>query len=280
MNKENLANAFIDGSLSDSATSVDLKAGYVIYQPQTPYFATITPFGELSTKANSEIVEVTNISGDTLTIVRGQRGTTAKNFSDGAIFSNGIYVEDLDDLAMTILKSTYPIGSTYWNASDSRNPSVIFGFGTWVALDGVVLGGVAGSGPFNVSAGTIIGADTHTLTEAEMPSHTHTQNSHYHSVDPPSTTTSSNGNHSHRQHIDTWMNVTPRDGMVPTSGAFNARAGAGTYNTYSAGAHTHTVNIAAFNSASTTATNQNTGGGGAHNNIQRTKVGYLWERTA
>lgn len=254
MNKENLANAFIDGSLSDSATSVDLKAGYVTYQPTTPYFATITPFGELSTKANSEIVEVTNKSGDTLTIVRGQRGTTAKSFSDGAIFSNGIYVEDLDDLAMTILKSTYPIGSSYWNGSDSRNPSVIFGFGTWVTLEGVALGGVASSGPFSVSAGTIIGADTHTLTTAQIPSHLHSNGT---------LSAASAGAHTH--------SITVPDGGADVNFGSSYRVGGPISKaTTSAGAHTHNV----------TGNTSNTGGGGSHNNIQRTKVGYLWQRTA
>lgn len=263
MNKENLANAFIDGSLSDSATSVDLKAGYVTYQPQTPYFATITPFGELSTKANSEIVEVTNISGDTLTIVRGQRGTTAKNFSDGAIFSNGIYVEDLDDLAMTVLKSTYPIGSSYWNGSDSRNPSVIFGFGTWVALEGVALGGIAGSGPFNVSAGTIIGEDEHTLTTDELASHRH-----YNNVPNGSTNTTGNHNHGVASNLTRFSGGTNEVGLGPGGAKWIS---ATTFSTQ--GNHSHTTTTPNFNS-------DYTGGGQAHNNIQRTKVGYLWERTA
>ena len=246
MNKENLANAFINGSLSDTATSVDLKAGYVTYQPTTPYFATITPFGELSTKANSEIVKVTNISSDTLTIVRGQRGTTAKNFSDGAIFSNGIYVEDLDDLAMTILKSAYPVGSSYWNGSDSRNPSVIFGFGTWSALEGVALGGrsTTSGSPFNVTAGTIIGADRHTLTIAEMPSHNH-------SMGDITLRANAGALDSNATNLDDFpgSNGPIRATNVQVGNAWNGNMGF-------------------------------TGGGGSHNNIQRTKVGYLWQRTA
>lgn len=246
MNKENLANAFVDGSLSDSATSVDLKAGYVTYQPTTPYFATITPFGELSTKANSEIVEVTNKSGDTLTIVRGQRGTTAKSFSDGAIFSNGIYVEDLDDLAMTILKSTYPIGSSYWNGSDSRNPSVIFGFGTWTALSGLVLGGRATSGSFNVGAGTIIGADTHQLTTGQLPQHGFSQTIH---------------------------------GQENGTDIFTMTVEGGTLLGSSIGRYSN-HNSQGTGASSRTNPGVRWGSNQAHNNIQRTKVGYLWERTA
>lgn len=173
----------------------------------------------------------------------------------------------IDDIAAAAFLAAHPVGSTYWNETDSRNPGDVWG-GTWVALEGVVLGGrstVSGS-PFNVAAGTIIGEDEHTLTTAEMPSHNH-------SVDPPSTTTSSAGSHSHgipNQYVRTSASGSNRLG----GSGQQLRWDSGSPNsTNSAGGHTHTLNIAAFNSAST-------GGGGAHNNIQRTLVGYLWKRTA
>jgi microcystin-dependent protein len=73
------------------------------------------------------------------------------------------------------------------------------------------------------------GAKTHTLTTAEMPSHTHTQDAH--------------------QHLSSWNQ------------------------TYVAGGGLSVVanlpgSSANFNTGPTTATNQNTGGGGAHNNLQ------------
>ena len=75
--------------------------------------------------------------------------------------------------------------------------------------------------------GTTGGSSTHTLTESEMPSHTHTQNSHNHSVSYSPT----NASHS--------------------AGSGNAADGklAGSTTT-----------------GSTTATNQNTGGGASHEN--------------
>lgn len=70
--------------------------------------------------------------------------------------------------------------------------------------------------------------------------------SHLHSVDPPSTNTSSAGNHTH---------AFPRSQSSGSSGTgYDWRADIGkstNANIASAGAHTHTVNIAAFNSAAT-----------------------------
>lgn len=77
------------------------------------------------------------------------------------------------------------------------------------------------------------GAKTHTLSVAEMPSHTHTQNAHGHGV---------NG----------------------TGNAFVANGGGGATANVSTGGGGYTL----VGVANATATNQNTGGGGAHNNLQ------------
>ena len=88
------------------------------------------------------------------------------------------------------------------------------------------------------------GTETHTLSSAEMPSHTHTQNSHNHTVNLAS--------HS----IPT---ISSASGL---GGGDIARSnGVGTPSTVSL---THSTT----NSGGTVAVNQNTGGGGAHNNMQ------------
>jgi microcystin-dependent protein len=75
------------------------------------------------------------------------------------------------------------------------------------------------------------GAKTHTLTEAEMPSHTHVQNPHDHDMTVRTSSTAG--------------------GAAPMAGSVSGSGG------------TDTSNI-----QNTTAVNQNTGGGGAHNNLQ------------
>ena len=82
------------------------------------------------------------------------------------------------------------------------------------------------------------GAKTHTLTTAEMPSHTHVQNGHSHTL----------------------------PGLTRTSGAGSNQSGTGVppHN----GAPSADQGIQSAATSSVTPTNQNTGGGGAHNNLQ------------
>ena len=76
--------------------------------------------------------------------------------------------------AATINALVYPVGSIYFNAAVSTNPATLLGFGTWVAYAaGRVPVGKAASGTFD-TLGEEQGAETHTLSIAEMPAHTHT----------------------------------------------------------------------------------------------------------
>lgn len=69
----------------------------------------------------------------------------------------------------------YPVGSIYTNAAVATNPGTLLGFGTWAAFgSGKVLVGLdATQTEFNTLGGTG-GSKTHTLTVAELPSHSHT----------------------------------------------------------------------------------------------------------
>ena len=76
--------------------------------------------------------------------------------------------------AASINNLVYPVGSIYTNMAVATNPSSLLGMGTWVAYaEGRVLVGKAGSGTFD-TLNENLGAETHTLTIAQMPSHTHT----------------------------------------------------------------------------------------------------------
>ena len=91
----------------------------------------------------------------------------------------------------------YPVGSIYFNMAVSTNPATLLGVGTWVAYaTGQVLVGIEGSGTFD-TLDESLGAETasasttgsHTLTIAEMPSHTHTIHDTDHTNTPDSTDT-------------------------------------------------------------------------------------------
>ena len=76
--------------------------------------------------------------------------------------------------AASINNLVYPVGSIYTNMAVATNPATLLGMGTWAAFgEGRVLVGKAGSGTFDTLVETG-GAETHTLSIAELPSHTHT----------------------------------------------------------------------------------------------------------
>ena len=112
-----------------------------------------------------------------------------------------------------------------------------------------------GSGVDGATLGATGGAETHTMTTTEMPSHTHIQNAHTH--------TQNSHNHSQNPHTH-YIYSGPTGGVHPTIQQ-NGNNGAlyGPVQTVTA-----TNNATTATNQNTTATNQNTGGGGAHNNVQ------------
>ena len=97
-NKKNLAAGVIAIAPSPalSGTTIVLEAGYGATMPSVPFYATVTPPGQLSTMGNSEIVLVTARSAETLTVTRAQKGTSAQPIAAGWPIANGVYVEDFD----------------------------------------------------------------------------------------------------------------------------------------------------------------------------------------
>ena len=152
----------------------------------------------------------------------------------------------------------FPIGSVFI-AVVSTNPGTLLGYGTWSAFGAgrVLVGLDAGQTEFDVVEETG-GAKTHTLTSAEMPAHTHTQDSHNHTQDA-------------HTHVLTQLRDATTGGAT-TNIALTADTSS-TLGTKVTGSTT-AVNQAA------TAVNQSTGGGGAHNNLQPYIVVYMFKRTA
>lgn len=160
-------------------------------------------------------------------------------------------------LSTEIANLIYPVGIVV-TLGVSTNPNTLFGVGTWTAIAGQVIVGKAAAGTF-VTLNATGGAETHTLASSEMPSHTHTQDSHNHTQDA----------HSH-------------DVEGRNNSAFGTETKAAKSSSATGGAAVITTGARATTATNqaTTATNQNTGGGGAHNNLQPYIVKYVWERTA
>lgn len=154
-NKANLANSVLFAPLSDSDTTLEVYTGDGLLFPAAPFYLTISPKNKWSRKINSEIVLVTAKSTDTFTITRAQKGTTAKAFDYGDLVANGIYKEDMDDIATdynaaiasaisAAKQALMPVG-TIVVLGVSTNPNTLYGFGTWTAIAGRVLVGLDGT---------------------------------------------------------------------------------------------------------------------------------------
>ena len=177
------------------------------------------------------------------------------------------------------LNSFFPIGMIYMSV-ENVNPATFVG-GTWTVWGkGRVPVGVDTSQPEFDTVEKTNGAKTHTLSQAEMPSHTHTQNAHGHGY--------ANSIGRFRAHGDTrQFGYRTGNGQAWANGAFELLpAGDSISCGYNAsGAATSysdlCFNLAngGFGIASNTATNQNTGGGAAHNNLQPYITCYMWKRT-
>lgn len=140
----------------------------------------------------------------------------------------------------------YPVGSIYTNAAVATNPATLLGFGTWTAFGAgrVMVGLNSGDTDFDTVEETG-GAKTHTLTEAELPAHTH----------------GSAGAHTHT-----------------TAYADGDAGGIGT-TTLTGSTNTHVDNDTKTSSSSGAHTHASVGSDTAHTIVQPYIVVYMWKRT-
>lgn len=82
-------------SPATSGTSLTVASGDGTTYPPVPFYATAAPAGVLTKLSNSEKVLVTARSGDVMTIVRAQGGTTAKSIAVGWVFVNAVFASDV-----------------------------------------------------------------------------------------------------------------------------------------------------------------------------------------
>lgn len=164
---KNLASGTLAESISASTTTLLVYVGEGSAStikgvwPNTPFYASImpaTPSAGVPNSLDSEIVKVTAVSNDqvgntALTVIRAQRGTTGKAFTEGAIVTNADYADDAvllsedgtsetetpwinagDIIWSSIIDKIYPVGSIFMSATLSTPEQVANALGgTWVA---------------------------------------------------------------------------------------------------------------------------------------------------
>ena len=189
--------------------------------------------------------------------------------------------KDIDALKPKInevLTKAYPIGAIYCSTV-STNPNKLFGFGTWEYIE---QGRVLLSQGDKYNAGTTGGAETHTLTVQEMPSHKHGGATGDGGAHTHTGTASEAGEHTHSADIkpcgrDGQKNrrLYNVDGII--NGGIGSEIGA-KVDIQPGGAHSHEVVI---NSSGAHSHDINADGGGqAHNIMQPYLSVYMWKRVA
>lgn len=173
-------------------------------------------------------------------VVPVSKGGTNAATASAARTSLGVDYTTLQSAVGTLL---YPVGSLYFNATDSTNPGTLLGFGTWVAFG-------AGRVPVGFNAADPL-FDTAEKTggskDAIVVSHSHT---------------ATDSGHTHNISQIRWSNS---NGFTNSSGS-----GAGTSNSFTPATDSGTANI----SVSTT------GSSGTNANLQPYITVYIWKRTA
>lgn len=186
--------------------------------------------------------------------------------------------KDIDALKPKInevLTKAYPVGAIYCSTV-STNPTELFGFGTWEYIE---QGRVLLSQGNKYKAGTTGGAETHTLTVAEMPSHKHGGTTGDGGAHTHTGVAETAGEHTHTSEIGAygtdfktrkyWTEEERTRTRIKTDDVLNIKNG---------GAHTHNIQIDASENHNHIINSE--GNGQAHSIMQPYLSVYMWKRVA
>jgi hypothetical protein len=108
-------------SPATSGTSLTVATGHGTRFPAPPFNATVQAAGALADPTNAEIVRVTAIVGDVLTVVRAQEGTTARAIGVGDLLYAAITAKAFTDIEA--LLSPGPVfGADYLEGTEIADP--------------------------------------------------------------------------------------------------------------------------------------------------------------
>lgn len=164
------------------------------------------------------------------------------------------FIDNYEQVLNGLFNKIYPVGCLYWS-SNPTNPSQLFG-GTWTQITGKFIY----AADTNHSVNTTGGEETHTLTTAETPAHTHTR-----------------GTMEITGYIESAHSL--KFGFGNAQGAFSTGKQQGASTAGNSGS-TWNSDITFTASRSWTGSTSSVGGSAAHNNMPPYLVKYCWERVA
>ena len=242
-------------------------------------------------KSNSPFKEIIQYLKGAVLHISGQQETSDNiETNDSNILATTKLTHALYDVIAGIERQQHPVGSIYISTS-ATDPANIFG-GKWKQIKDVMLVGAGGE----YTAGKSYGAKTVTLTEAQMPPHTHSFSgnsgysssvnmSHSHSISSFQVKTQESGAHTHY--------ANGPDGYttgIAGGGGLNAIKGNSSQSTQSNGKHYHYVDIPTQYTSSNlgshsheftaSGTISQAGGGGPINILSPCIAVYMWERVS
>lgn len=135
--------------------------------------AQATAISSIQAQGTESVTAVTDAQATSVSAVKAQEAASIQAIEADSVLAGYAKKDELSSLIAAAVAeaklAAYPVGSIYCSI-DSTDPGALFG-GTWAAI-GAGRALVAAGGGFAV--GSEGGADTHTLTVEEMPSHAHT----------------------------------------------------------------------------------------------------------